>query len=461
MTIYDASIANRCKRKANNYVQVFKKCIFAKFAMIANDVKINYDSCLFTADSNWFYLVSDNGSGEIVQFRLNGSTSEERQQSLIRKLETEYESRGIATANRFIPTFTNCIFSDQTSEDIFNNPELQDFTLKVITNGSLSLDNNDAVLSDTDYIGAMPPGLNIPIFANSNGRASCWDNNTISGCLQLSPVENSDLAVISVNPNVNGSGEILSKVITIDTSKLQLNGIFSAFTHQFNTDNRLYLNNVPYFGDTYSQGEKLPTGRYQVRGAITYKENVVENAVIVVSEENTSFTAISNEAIAVQIIDPNVYDVVFVRCRAAIYQRVNANGSLQKGATYINDGNSNITYRSRTIVPGESFVAVNNTDSFSASVSNYSIGILFDDTRVPIESPWVPAQLFGEYYVSKIGGVIQEDNDGVPLGSGNPLCYRPFSGANTGDVEGYSDKLNKNIINQNFVQFAIRAVKYM
>ncbi len=455
MTIYDVFIANRCKRKANNYVQVFKKCIFAKFAMIANDVKIDYDSCLFTADSNWFYLVSDNGSGTIVQFRLQGSTSAERQENLIYQLNKEYESRSVATAQRYIPNFTNCIFSDKTSEEIFNNPEQQDFSLKVINNGILALDSNDAIISDSDYIGAMPPGFNIPIYADSNGKAACWDNNTVSGCLAITPIENSDLAVISVNSNVKGSGEIISKVISLDISKLQLNGIFAQIAHQFNKNN-LYMNNAKFFGDSFVGGDILPVGRYQIRGVANYQNNTIDNAVIIVSEANTSFTAVSDNAEAVQILNPNVHDVIFVRCRAAIYARVPVGGLLQKGATYINDGNSNITYHGRTIVPGESFVAYNTSDTFSAP-SNYSIGILFDDTRVPVESPWVPAQTFGEYFVSKMGGVIQEDVANIPLGSGNPLCYRKYSSSE----EGYLDVINKNIMNQRFVQFAIKAYKYM
>ena len=456
MTIYDASIANRCKRKANNYVHNFKKCIFAKFAMIANDVKINYDSCLFLADSEWYFLVSDNGSGTVVKFTLSGTTSAERQQSLIDQLNEEYDSRGTATASRYVPTFTNCIFSDQTSEDIFNNPEQQDFSLKVISNGTLSLDSNDAVISDSDYIGAMPPGFNIPIYADSNAKAACWDNNTISGCLSITPIENSDLAVIAVNSNVNGTGEILSKVISLDISKLQLNGIFAQIAHQFNKNN-LYMNNANFFGDSFVEGDILPVGRYQIRGVANYQNNTIDNAVIIVSEANTSFTAVSDNTVAVQILNPNVHDVIFVRCRAAIYARVPVGGLLQKGATYINDGNSNISYRGRTIVPGESFIVVNNADSFSATDNNYSIGILFDDTRVPVESPWVPAQAFGEYFVSKMGGVIQEDTANIPLGSGNPLCYRKA----TTTEEGYLDVINKNIMNQRFVQFAIKAYKYM
>ena len=200
----------------------------------------------------------------------------------------------------------------------------------------------------------------------------------------------------------------------------------------------------------------LPVGRYQIRGVANYQNNTIDNAVIIVSEANTSFTAVSENAVAVQILNPNVHDVIFVRCRAAIYARVPVGGLLQKGATYINDGNSNIDYRGRTIVPGESFIALNMSDKFSGP-SDYSIGILFDDTRVPVESPWVPAQAFGEYFVSKMGGVIQEDIANIPLGSGNPLCYRKA----TSTEEGYLDVINKNIMNQRFVQFAIKAYKYM
>ena len=461
MTIYGVEVTKRKKKITDYYTHKFNNCIFAKFPMIANDIMLDYDNCLFLADSPWYYFVGVNGTGTIIKFNLSGTTSEERQQSLINQLNAEYESRNVAAAQRYIPNFTNCIFSSQTSEEVFNNAEQQDFTLKIVNElGVVSLDNNDAVLSQNNYIGAMPPAINVPILADSTSKAACWDNSTASGCLSVSPIENSIFANISVN-SIIGSGQILSKVISIDPSKIQLNGIFSAITHQFKTENRIYLNNNLIFGTEFFPGEALPIGRFQVRGTILYGEDTVFNdEVLVVTKENTSFSEIATESSVVQIIDPNVSDVVWVRCRATIYKRIVASDGLQKGATYINDGSENISYRTKTIVPGESFIAVNNEDTFSATSSSYSIGILFDDTRVPIESPWVPAQCFGEYFVSKINGIIQEDKSGIPIGSGNPLSYRSPSGDNTEDTEGYATKINKTIINQKFVQFAIFATKY-
>ena len=116
-------------------------------------------------------------------------------------------------------------------------------------------------------------------------------------------------------------------------------------------------------------------------------------------------------------------------------------------------GSENITYHGRTIAPKESFVAVNDTEKFTAVTTGYEVGIMFDDTRVP-ETEWVSAQLFGEYFVWKRGGVIMQDEYGQAVSSGNYLSYQTTANG------GYSDRLRKSIINQAYVQFAIFVQKY-
>ena len=73
---------------------------------------------------------------------------------------------------------------------------------------------------------------------------------------------------------------------------------------------------------------------------------------------------------------------------------------------------------------------------------------MFDDTRVP-SAEWIPAQLWGEYFVWKQGGVVQLDGDGVPISSGNYLSYQTSANG------GYSNLLIKSILTTAYVQFKL------
>ena len=59
-----------------------------------------------------------------------------------------------------------------------------------------------------------------------------------------------------------------------------------------------------------------------------------------------------------------------------IYATVGGRRRPSVGGVYLNYGNENITYRTRTIVPGESFMAENSVDSFSGT-TGYLIGNCF------------------------------------------------------------------------------------
>jgi hypothetical protein len=125
-----------------------------------------------------------------------------------------------------------------------------------------------------------------------------------------------------------------------------------------------------------------------------------------------------------------------------IYAYASQNEPLIKGVTYYNYGDKNITYRNRTIIPKESFKAEDNS-YFTCEDPSYKIAIMFDDrteeelngeaTVVPT-SEWVPAQLWGSYFVGKSGGSIAHDSNGIPYSSGNPLSWNTnTSVGNVGD----------------------------
>ena len=176
-----------------------------------------------------------------------------------------------------------------------------------------------------------------------------------------------------------------------------------------------------------------------------------------VTDEGTTFMSDAAEgagAVLVEILDPNITDVCYLRSTPAIFAMIKSSEGLQRGGVYYNFGTKSIQYRGRTISPGESFVAANNTDKFTApaSDSNYKIGVMFDDTRVPSQD-WIPAQFFGEYFVYKVGGVIQLDNDGQPISSGNYLSFQPQAQG------GFSDILRKSVMSERYCQFKLLASK--
>jgi hypothetical protein len=78
---------------------------------------------------------------------------------------------------------------------------------------------------------------------------------------------------------------------------------------------------------------------------------------------------------------------------------------------------------------------------------------MFDDSRVP-SSVWIPARMWGEYFVWKSAGVVQYDADGLPISSGNYLSYQTTANG------GYSDQIMKTIMNKAYFQLKVTAKKY-
>ena len=428
-TVYGIPIENR--RTAIYGSPKILHTLFAKVDMIANDTT-KFEDCLFAADCDWYW-------GTTQKLTVTGETSEERQASLL---------AAIAAKGTTNVTFTNCIFSPQTSDELMNDPEHLDFTLRPDSDAIRPLLNANGV----NYIGAMPPAVRLPILDDSTGVAGTWDERSIDGCFE---VVNGNIC-LNYAEIANG-GKIMSKIVQINPQQVQYNGIWSVpmLPYQQNDVHLTSLDTLLDKNNPISEGVVIPTGWYRVHGRVVYNGTTYnDKTIIYVTAANTTFTAADEGSTLLQVVEPNQLDCVYCRCRATVYARVGVADDLQTGGVYLNDGEYPITYRNRTIAVGESFVAMNATDKFTCSDdSSQTIAVMFDDTRVP-SAEWIPAQLFGEYFVSKASGTIEHDQFGVPISSGNYLANVPSSNG------GFSDRLKKNIINQQYVQFALFAKYY-
>ncbi len=433
-TVYDIDVTNIMKVRYGT--PKIHTTIFAKTAMIVNDTN-EFTECLFTADTKWYIFANGNADSTYTEVTgITGSTSEERYASLVERVA--------ALGGTLSVKFYGCIFSPHTSDEIFNDAEKLDFTLQPDCDAI----RDTATGSGCFYLGALPPALSIPIMDDSTGVAGTWDERSIEGCIE---VVNGKICLNEAN--IENGGAIYSKIVRINPSQVQLNGIFTLPTQPMNRK-RIHLTGLTTMfsrdsSEYISQNTDIPVGWYKVHGTIKYN-NVTyygdEN--IMVTATGTQFTDIDAGSYLVPVVESNTNDVIYCRCRRSVTVKIKQGDGLQAGATYLNVGNENITYRSRTIVPGESFVAMNSTDDFSHSDPDYEIGVMFDDTRVQ-NAEWIPAQQFGEYFVGKTNGAIAHDDYNVPISSGNYLAWQPVSQG------GYSDRLRKSIIDMPFVQFAV------
>ena len=430
-TIYDIPVTDRMKSNEISGGNGIRLTVFGKTALIANDKAITYFDCVFAADTKWYFFDGTYPSDGYEEIILSGETSDERKNSLLTQLAALYAAKGIS--QRPTPTFDQCIFSAQTSEQIFNDPENLDFTLVP------GCDADWKTLQDT-YCGALPPCTRIGVYDDSTGIKESWDERSASGCVI---VDDNKIKLDTASASL--TGEILSKIITIDPESLQFNGVFSFIEGKF-ADFKAYLNKDAITGQSYSPGDLLPVGRYISVGETNYGDvHLNDGGIIVVSQENTTFTSATGGKL-LAIVEPNVLDVLYCRCRSVDYARVKPTDVLQAGATYLNDGEESITYHNRTIAPGESFVCMIDGESFTASSSDYEIAVMFDDTRVPA-AEWIPAQIFGEYFVAKEAGAIRKDEYGVPLSSGNYTSW-------------HTSPLLKSVLDRRYIQFALKVNRY-
>ena len=440
-TYYNCRIQNR--QKHYGAVMNFSICLFSDFDMIANDAgNDKFDNCLFDADCHWYYLVGNNvTAGNYYELQITGTTSAERQASLLAALEAKYDELGVAESSRKRPVFTNCIFSTQTASELFTAPEMDNVTLKAGCDADVFV---SSLLGDAQYIGALPPSMDIPIMDDSEGVPETWDEHSASGCVVVD-----DNRICIDTESESALGELLSKVIVINPLTTQLNGVFAQFSSRFANLGAI-ANKDSIFGEQpneYAAGDLLPVGRYIVTNEVTYgEEHIAGWETLVVSQTGTSFTSEFEGTKAIEIVEPNVMEVLYCRCRGAVYARVGVNDDLQAKATYLNDSGFPVTYHGRTIEDGESFVCMIDGEHFGAENSDATIAVMFDDTRVPVVD-WCPAQLFGEYFVAKFAGAIRKDEYGIPLSTGNYMTYQ-------------TQGLLKSTMDRKYVQFAVKVNRY-
>lgn len=388
-----------------------------------------FDTCLFAGDCTFWETNTE--------FTPTGATDADKMASIVAKVAT-------LGATKII--LTNCRYTSQTATSLFNNVTLQDYTLKIGCDAILDADDPDYVAGMFTYFGAMKPALNIPILDDSSGVPGTWDENTCTGCLSISAGN-----IIQIDEgSPNALSEIYSKVIVINNKAMILDGIKSLMIPKLN--NNYYLEDRVMIDTTkIYQSTNLAIGRYKVcayplnYGGSTY----YVGDTVYVSGTGTSFTDFDgNTAYLLEILDPNFYNPVHVRMTRAIYSTVAVGGALQSGGVYLNYGNESITYKGRTIVTGESFVAEDAIDSFSGT-AGYLIGIVFDDTRVP-SAEWIPALAFDDYFNGVAGAAQVYDSDSRPAGSGNPKSY----------VSPLVGTYSKQLMSYTYLQFKIMLREY-
>jgi len=422
-TYYGVPIAQRAKG-LGGYSGIIYTSVFGAWDFFVDDTGIELNGCVVCADCKFYY--------NDVEIPVNGATSTERYNSLVAGMD----SAGVPGANRM--TFVDCIFTPLASDQVMNNPEKGDFTLNP---------DGPGVRAPGIYLGALPPAVNIPIMDDSSQQPGTWDENTASGCVT---VLNNEICLDDQSASMQG--EILSKIVSVNPSEININAFFAQFASKFK-GYFASLWNDDTVGVEYSPSNILPLGFYIVKGSVVYdNQNFGNNSIVIVTVEGTTFSDAASGSTLLAIDDPNSLNVVWVRETPMPYLSIESTAGLEAGGTYLNRGNENITYRSRTIAPGESFVAENSVDTFSGS-SGYTVGVMFDDSRVP-SAEWIPAALWGEYFVWKSAGVIQHDADGVPISSGNYLSFQTTANG------GYSDQIIKSIMNKAYFQLKIFVNKY-
>ena len=396
-----------------------------------------FDRCMFAGDCTFW--IGD------TEFTPTGVTDADKLASIVTALAG---LPGVAGTDKVVITSTGdtqCRYTSQTAADLFNNVTVQDYTLKPA---------GDAVLSTTDplyvpgvftYFGAMKPSLNVPILADSSGVVGSWDERTATGVLSV-PADNIMQLDIS---DTEGLSEIMTKVITINNQLIVMDGIKALMIPKMN--DRYYMEDRAMVSDTpiYKETE-LAVGRYIVRGASLTYGGATYNIgdIVYVSATGTSFSAADMVPYLLAVSDPNIWNCIHVRATNVIYATVAVGGALQDGGIYLNYGNENITYQTRTIVPGESFMAVGSADSFTGS-AGYLIGIVFDDTRVPA-AKWIPALCFDDYFNGIYGTQQVVDDDGRPASCGNPKAW----------VEPLKSSYTKELLNRTYFQLKVMLRRY-
>lgn len=414
----------------------YRYSLFSEVAIYLDQAG-TFDRCMFSADCTFW--IGDN------QFTPTGSTDADKLQSIVTALEGIAGTPGTDKVIITNTGATQCRFTSDTAADLFNNVTVQDYTLKLGCDAVLSTTDSLYVSGVFTYFGALKPSLNVPILADSSGVVGSWDERTATGVLSV-PADNIMQLDIS---DTEGLSEIMTKVITINNQLIVIDGIKAMMIPKMNDryymEDRVMVVDTPIYRNT-----ELALGRYIVRGASLTYGGATYNIgdIVYVSAAGTSFTAGDDTPYVLTISDPNIWNCIHVRATTVIYATVAVGGALQDGGIYLNYGNENITYQTRTIVPGESFMAVGSADSFTGT-AGYLIGIVFDDTRVPAAT-WIPALCFDEYFNGIYGTQQVVDDDDRPASCGNPKAW----------VEPLKSSYTKELLNSTYFQLKVMLRRY-
>jgi hypothetical protein len=500
LTIYDVDIQNVSLSKSANTMPFHGyRCLFGKYAIIY-ELSDYFYNCFFTSDCEYYYVDKSEGEENGKRLRLewknlpsqtetsfvfeergkrvtyNGSYTDGVMVVSGANIKSVYDAfmalYGVGRvildpATKFL---NNCVFSSSSSEDIWNDPENGDFTIQ---------EDSDAVIDTVNYYGALSPALSIPIVgtgdSGSDQIAGCWDNRSADGCVSVNN------GVICIDPASSSEfGSIRTKIIKTDPTTTQFNGVFCDYSSGIL---RGWIANQvnPYGEKLMDSGCTLAVDSiYLVKGGVVSFNGDEYNANTCISTKEFTEEQLANmpvmwtsdNAYLMHVIDPNIQDCLYCRCRSMAYAYARVGDTLLRKVTYLNSGDQYILFHGRVIVPGESFICKNDGETFLACDSDgnisddtsYEIAIIFDDRdvipegehRIGGETEWVPAQLIGEYFAIKSEGSIQQINvpqlGNIPAGSGN---YRSYAKSGNGAAVGG----NKSILNQVYLQFALFVTK--
>lgn len=454
--------------------QIRDHCLFSNWATFLNCQNQKYQACFFDADCKFYYSVTPNNDNSAQYLLVMGDPTATQGITEDSNAKT-YTVDGCATVEEMVryvlqakgstnTTFDSaCVFSEtEHKSDIFNDADNSDYTLKETSSAC----NNGA------YFGAFPPALHVATYQNSDGHLNCFDHRRIDGQSIVINAQNQ----LCIDTSQHSSSTILSKVVRINPSVKQLDGLWSLVLSKKNTEGYVLADNqkYPFLGnfvqpstDGGTTGQNLTAGKWYIvceDGVnIEYNGNSYQhgNVFFVPTDGPLYYESESSGSYQVrELLNPGQPDVVYVRCRSMIYKHIGQSTKLIKGVNYINDGNKTIhlSVANRDIVAGEDFVCTTDNEYFSCTGdAAYQLGIIFDDRatfteqeprQVPAAEDWVPALFVGDYFVSKAAGVITRSDDNVPEASGNPKSYA----ADTRSISGTA-----TIINQPYVQLKIVA----
>ena len=423
--------------------QSFTKWLFARAAVVVNNqTKTSYRYCVFTSDCQFVYI-----SGSTVTELTSEVLSEYAGDNLGEKITAYVTAQGATTLR--IPVFENCVFSEQTAAQILNDPAHNDFTI---------VPGSDADFGNNSYAGAFPPAVRVPIHGvtsdgngttyGSDGHAACWDDRTVAGC-----VTTDDGQIVMDETSASTEGSILSKIISINPLERQINAIYSYHEPMMASGHCLMNDELTLDEEEcYDVGDEVPAGIFYVSGAdVLFSDEVSasKDTCIVLGTAGLTFAKFDAADVGtprlVRVTEPNMQDVVYVRCRTSVYAMVKAADATLSNVVYLNTGLKSLTFRGRTIVPGESFYGHDGSYfTVADNDADYEVAVIFDDREgvpaygsgeegarlVPESDRWVPAQLMGAYFVAKTaaGAINSSSTNGYPYGSGNYLSWKETAG---------------------------------